>query len=50
MKNFKIVPLYATYANKIRQERKDEFGHTVVEQTATGLGPCRVSLKPFKPG
>jgi len=50
MKNFKIVPLSAAYANKIRQERKDEFGHTVVEQTATGLGPCRVSLKPFKPG
>jgi len=50
MKNFKIVPLSAAYANKIRQERKDEFGHTVVEQTATGLGPCRVLLKPFKPG
>lgn len=50
MKRFKIVPLSEEYANKIRQNNIDEFGHQVVEQVATGKGPCRVSLKPFKVG
>jgi hypothetical protein len=50
MKQFKIVPLSAEYANKMRETGKDEFGHEVVEQLATGKGPCRVSLKPFAPG
>ena len=50
MKNFKIVPLSKEYANKIRMTRKDDFGHDVIEQVATGLGPCRVSLKPFRKG
>ena len=48
MNKFKIVPLSAEYAQRIRNNRKDDFGHEVIEQTATGLGPCRVSLKPFK--
>jgi len=48
MKQFKIVPLSKEYAARLRQSRKDDYGHTVIEQTATGLGPCRVSLKPFK--
>lgn len=50
MKKFKIVPLSKAYADKIRSTGKDDFGHAVVEQIATGLGPCRVSLKPFKKG
>ena len=50
MKKFKIVPLSKEYAAQIRSTGKDEFGHSVVEQVATGLGPCRVSLKPFKKG
>ena len=50
MKQFKIVPLSEEYANKIRQANKDDFGHPVVEQVATGKGPCRVSLRPFKVG
>ena len=50
MKPFKIVPLSKDFANKIRKERKDDFGHEVVETIAKGFGPCRVSLKPFKPG
>lgn len=50
MKHFKIVPLSKAYANKIREERRDEFGHEVIERIATGYGPCRVSLKPFRPG
>jgi len=50
MKNYKIVPLSKEYANKIRQRGKDDFGHDVVEQVATGKGPCRVSLKPFSVG
>ena len=48
MKQFKIVPLSEEYATKIRETKKDDFGHEVIEQVATGLGPCRVSLKPFK--
>lgn len=50
MKNFKIVPLSAEFANTIRRSKKDQSGHEVIEQTATGHGPCRVALKPFKPG
>jgi hypothetical protein len=26
----------------------DDFNNAVIEQLATGLGPCRVSLKPFE--
>jgi len=50
MKQFKIVPLSREYANKIKENNKDDFGHEVIEQIATGKGPCRVSLKPFKVG
>jgi Protein of unknown function (DUF1203) len=50
MKNFKIVPLSEEYAATIRETNKDNFGHEAKEQIATGKGPCRVSLKPFKPG
>ena len=28
----------------------DDFNNPVTEQLATGLGPCRVSLKPFEKG
>ena len=50
MKRFKIVPLSSEYANRIRENNKDDFGHEVIEQVATGKGPCRVSLKPFAVG
>lgn len=50
MNQFKIVPLSREYANKIKENNKDEFGHEVIEQIATGKGPCRVSLKPFTVG
>jgi hypothetical protein len=50
MGNFRIVPLSKEYARRIRKELRDDFGHEVVEQFATGYGPCRVSLKPFRPG
>lgn len=50
MKQFKIVPLSSEYANKIKENNKDDFGHEVIEQVATGKGPCRVSLKPFAVG
>ena len=48
MNKFKIVPLSAEYVQKSRSNRKDDFGREVIQQVATGLGPCRVSLKPFK--
>jgi hypothetical protein len=50
MRKFKIVPLSREYAAKIRNKRKDDFGNEVIEQIATGKGPCRVSLKPFRVG
>jgi hypothetical protein len=50
MPKFKIVPLSAAYAAKIRETRKDDYGHDVIERIATGKGPCRVSLKPFAVG
>ncbi len=28
----------------------DDFNHEVLEQVATGKGPCRISLQPFVPG
>ncbi|MEI6410037.1 MAG: DUF1203 domain-containing protein [Bacteroidota bacterium] len=50
MSKFKVIPLTADYADQIRSAGVDHFGNTVVEQVATGYGPCRVSLKPFVPG
>jgi hypothetical protein len=50
MKKFKIVPLSKAYAARIRSTGKDDFGHDIVEQVATGSGPCRVTLKPFVKG
>lgn len=50
MNKFKIVPLSASFANRIRQTGVDDFGHPVTEKIATGSGPCRVSLKPFNKG
>ena len=47
---FKIVPLSKEYAAKIRATGRDTFGHEIVEQVATGYGPCRVSLRPFAVG
>jgi hypothetical protein len=50
MTQFKIVPLSKQYAASIRQSGIDNFGHELIEQVATGKGPCRVSLKPFVKG
>ncbi|MBQ4822604.1 DUF1203 domain-containing protein [Aquimarina sp. MMG016] len=50
MNQFRIIPLTEQYASKIRSKRIDEFDNSVIEQVATGFGPCRVSLKPFEPG
>ncbi|MEO7924697.1 MAG: DUF1203 domain-containing protein [Chitinophagaceae bacterium] len=50
MNNFKIVPLSKDYGAMIRQRMTDDFDNKVLEQTATGKGPCRVSLQPFIPG
>lgn len=50
MSKFKIVPLSKEYASKIRKQGNDDFGNEVIEQIATGKGPCRVSLRPFKVG
>lgn len=50
MNKFKIVPISKIYADRIKQSMEDDYGHPAVEQVATGSGPCRVSLKPFKKG
>lgn len=50
MNKFKIVPLSKEVAARIRDTRKDDFGNNVVGQVVTGYGPCRLSLKSFKPG
>jgi len=50
MKPFTIVPISKEYAAGIRAAQTDDFGHPVVTQTATGKGPCRVSLQPFVVG
>jgi hypothetical protein len=50
MKTFKIVPISRTYAEKIKSAMIDSFNNPIIEQLANGLGPCRVSLKPFEKG
>lgn len=50
MRNFRVVPLPLEAARKIKETGKDQYGHAVIEQVATGYGPCRVSLQPFVPG
>lgn len=50
MGRFRIVPMSKAYAEKIRNNRTDDYSHEVIEQVATGRGPCRVSLKPFSVG
>lgn len=50
MQHFKIVPLSKEYAARIREANKDDLGHELIERIASGKGPCRVSLKPFKVG
>lgn len=50
MNRFKIIPLPEAVAAQVRQTRRDAFGNHVLEQTATGYGPCRLTLTPFKPG
>jgi hypothetical protein len=50
MQQFKIIPLSKSYAATIRAKQKDDFGNTLIEQVATGRGPCRISLQPFEPG
>ena len=48
--SFRIVPLSKEDAARIRATGRDDFGNEIVEQVATGYGPCRVSLKPFTVG
>ncbi len=50
MRNFKIVPISKGYAYGVKKAQKNDFGHALEAQLATGLGPCRVSLKPFAAG
>jgi hypothetical protein len=50
MNKFKIVPISMDYATKIKSAGIDDFGNEVIEQVATGQGPCRVSLRPFIKG
>lgn len=40
----------ATVAERIRMTRRDDFGNDVVDQVATGYGPCRLTLTAFEPG
>ncbi|MFL6467583.1 MAG: DUF1203 domain-containing protein [Pyrinomonadaceae bacterium] len=48
--SFKIVPISKDYISRLRAQGRDDFGNEIVEQIAGGFGPCRLSLKPFRPG
>lgn len=48
--SFKIVPISKDHVSRLRKHGKDDFGNEIVEQIAGGYGPCRLSLKPFRPG
>jgi len=47
---FRIVPISRDNIERLRAVGRDDFGNAIVEQIAGGYGPCRVSLKPFRPG
>lgn len=49
MKNFKITPVSSKELLQYQTTRKDDLGNEIKEELAKGLGPCRVSLKPFLP-
>ncbi|WP_367111232.1 DUF1203 domain-containing protein [uncultured Psychrobacter sp.] len=48
--SFKVVPLSLEIVKAIKSNGQDDFGHEVIEMLATGKGPCRLSLQPFKVG
>ncbi|MEI9910090.1 MAG: DUF1203 domain-containing protein [Bacteroidota bacterium] len=50
--NFIYLPIPQTSIDKIRNNREDDFGHTVEISIAgeSGYGPCRCCLKQFKEG
>lgn len=48
--NFKVVPVSKHHIDRLRETGRDEFGNEIIEQIAGGYGPCRISLKPFRPG
>lgn len=50
MTDFKVVPISKQFANEIRRKGKDESDNSVIEEVATGIGPCRVSLRTFRVG
>lgn len=50
MHSFRIVPLSRDFARAVKTSGVDDFGHPLIEQVATGKGPCRVSLRPFVKG
>lgn len=52
MTQIKYTTIPTEYIEKIRREKKDDFGHAVEFHTATeaGYGPCRSCLRQFKPG
>ncbi len=50
MSRFRVIPLSTAVAERIRTTRQDDFDNKVLEQVATGYGPCRVSLTTFRPG
>ena len=50
MRQFRIVPLSKEWAQDLRNKMHDEFGHPIIRELSTGRGPCRISLKPFRPG
>jgi hypothetical protein len=50
MSQFNIVPLTKDWAKQYRHSMQDEFGHPIIREMATGRGPCRISLRPFRPG
>jgi hypothetical protein len=50
MGKFRIISLTKEWAQKQRNSMQDEFGHKIIRELAMGRGPCRVSLRPFRPG
>lgn len=52
MSNFRVFPIPDSVAVKIREERKDDFGHELSISVATenDSGPCRSCLRVFRPG
>src|SRR6186997_464936 len=51
MTTYRIRPLDQRIADEVRQTRRSpDYGHPAHVEVSTGMGPCRLCLRPFAVG